>query len=200
MSDKVVDYYYSLASPWSYLGVQRLKDICAANGVTVTSYPIATITDHGWVPLVEKSLVRQAYVFSDLARWVKKLGVPMVVEGRPKLAGLVDALPMVHAAQVQGLDPLPLSVALQKAYWEDCRDVGTINGRTMVATEAGYDGAALAAMESSDGVSRQRDQMFDAARAAGIFGSPTYIYQSEVFWGQDRLEFLADAMTESEAA
>lgn len=200
MPDKIVEYYYSLASPWSYLGARRLMDLCDRTGAAIDSYPIATIKDNGWIPLWEKPAVRQAYVFTDLARWAKRLGVPMVIDGRPEMAGLVDALPMVHAVQVQGHDPLALSLALQTAYWRDCRDVGNQGPRIEVATEAGYDGAALAAMEDSEAVAEQRKKMFDAARKAGVFGSPTYIYRGEVFWGQDRLDFLADALTAKEVA
>lgn len=196
-----VQHVYSLASPWAYLGAQRLQDLAAATGATIESVPISTFKDNGWVPLMEKPAVRQAYVFTDLRRWAARLGVPMVINGRPSgLANLAEALPMVWAAQLQGHDALPISIALQKAYWESCLDVGTRAVRAEVATAAGYDGAALAGMEDSPAVADQKEAMFATAREAGVFGSPTYIYRGEMFWGQDRLDFLAEALAREVAA
>jgi len=198
---KSVLHVYSLASPWAYLGAQRLQDLAAATGATVESVPILTFTDNGWVPLVEKPAVRQAYVFTDLRRWADRTGVPMVIDGRPAgLANLAEALPMVWAAQVQGQDALPISIVLQKAYWESCVDLGTRTVRAEVVTAAGYDGAALAGMEDSPAVADQKEAMFATARTAGVFGSPTYIYRGEIFWGQDRLDFLAEALNRELAA
>ena len=99
-----------------------------------------------------------------------------------------------EAAQLAGADALALSVALQKAYWERCIDVGNKGPRAEVATEAGFDGAALSAMEDSAEVAEQRTRMFAAAEAAGVFGSPTYVLDGEIYWGQDRLDFLAEAL------
>lgn len=197
---KTVLHVYSLASPWAYLGAQRLVDLAAQTGTKIDSIPISTFTDNGWVPLAEKPAPRQAYVFTDLKRWIARLGMPMVVTSRPQdLANLADALPIVWAAQVQGHDALPVSMALQKAYWEECRDCGTRAVRAEVLSEAGYDGAALAAMAETPEVEAQKEAMFAAARAAGVFGSPTYVFKGEIFWGQDRLDFLAEALTAKDA-
>lgn len=199
MPAPIIRHFYSLASPWAYLGAQRLKDLAAARGAQIESFPISTFKDHGWIPLMEKPANRQAYVFTDLRRWAKRYALPMVIDGRPSgLANLAEALPMVWAAQLRGGDGLTLSMVLQKAYWEECLDVGTRAVRAEVATTAGFDGAALAAMEDSAEVQAQSARMFDAARAAGVFGSPTYIVNGEIFWGQDRLDFLAEAL-QSEA-
>ncbi|MBN8294817.1 DsbA family protein [Rhodobacter sp. NTK016B] len=198
---KVVHHFYSLASPWAYLGAQRLVDLADFTGAEILSYPVSTFKDNGWVPLVEKPANRQAYVFVDLKRWAKRFAIPMVIDGRPAgMAGLADALPMVWAAQLQGHDALALSMVLQKAYWEECRDVGQRAVRVEVADAAGYDGAALAVMEDSTAVAEQKEAMFAAARAAGVFGSPTYICDGEMYWGQDRLDFLAHALQEGGTA
>ncbi|MXN17889.1 2-hydroxychromene-2-carboxylate isomerase [Pseudooceanicola sp. GBMRC 2024] len=200
MTPKTVQYFYSLASPWSYLGVGRLIRLAEEAGLSIESVPISTFKDNGWVPLGEKPAIRQAYVMADLKRWATRLKVPMVLGAdRPALANLAEALPMVWAAQVAGADALALSVALQKAYWEDCRDVGTAPGRIATATEAGFDGAALAALEGGADVAAQKARMFDRARAAGVFGSPTYVFEEEMFWGQDRLDFLAEAVAAQKA-
>lgn len=194
MSLTTVQYFYSLASPWSYLGAERLIALCAEKGAVIESFPIATFKTNGWLPLAEKPANRQAYVMTDLKRWAGRLGVPMVLEGRPAFTNLAEALPIVYAAQLAGADALALSVALQKAYWERCIDVGNKGPRAEVATEAGFDGAALSAMEDSAEVAEQRTRMFAAAEAAGVFGSPTYVLDGEIYWGQDRLDFLAEAL------
>ncbi len=197
-----VQYFYSLASPWAYLGVKELGAICARAGLAIDAVPISTFKDNGWVPLAEKPRVRQDYVLADLKRWVKRRGIAMITGAdRPAgMANLADALPMIWAAQITGADALTLATILQKAYWEDLADAGLREVRAEIASGAGFDGAALAAIEDSPEVSAERDRMFAAARAAGVFGSPTYIYQDKMFWGQDRLDFLAEAIAGARGA
>lgn len=193
MSDSV-EYYFSITSPWAYLGAGRLVSMCRNAEVTIAPFLIANISENGWITLKEKPPVRQQYVFEDLGRWAKRINVPLALEGR---AGLQDAAPAYRiaiAAELAGQPMLPLAIALQTASWGHAQDIGAPEVRAAIATSAGYDGAALLAAENAPEVQEKFQRNIAHATARGVFGSPTYLYGKQTFWGQDRLDFLEEAL------
>jgi 2-hydroxychromene-2-carboxylate isomerase len=189
-----VDYYFSITSPWAYLGARRLTALCERAGVAIEPILIATISQNGWVPMGEKPVVRQKYVFEDLARWAKRLSLPITLEGRSHLRNAAPAYKMPIAAALRGEDMLPLAIALQTAFWGHGEDIGDPAVRAAIATKAGYDGAALLADEEKPEVEIQFQANIARATQSGVFGSPTYKYGEQTFWGQDRLDFLEEAL------
>jgi 2-hydroxychromene-2-carboxylate isomerase len=100
----------------------------------------------------------------------------------------------VIAAQDAGLDAFPLSHALLRALWAEERDISLPQVRQAVADENGYDGAALVGVERSERVQALYRQFSDEAEGLGVFGAPTFVLEGELFWGQDRLEFVDRAL------
>jgi len=199
-----LDCYYSLSSPWAYLGGPQLQDIVRRHHVHLTLKPYdfqAVVPQTGGIPLKTRPEARRSYHALELARWRDHLGMQLVLEpahypkGQPadpdwnKYAGW-----MVIAAQLQGLDAQPLSHALLRALWAEERDTSKAEVRIAVAEENGYDGAALQALEQA--AETQAAYRANSAEAVeqGVFGSPTYILGGERFWGQDRLAFLDRAL------
>jgi 2-hydroxychromene-2-carboxylate isomerase len=97
---------------------------------------------------------------------------------------------MVIAAQRQGLDAAVLSHALLRALWAEERDTSQAAVRIAIADENGYDGAALQALERAPDTLADYRAFSDEAERLGVFGAPTFVLQGELFWGQDRLEFV----------
>jgi 2-hydroxychromene-2-carboxylate isomerase len=97
---------------------------------------------------------------------------------------------MVIAAQAASLDPLPLSHAMLRALWAEERDIAQPDVRRAIADENGYDGAQLLAAEMSESVQQLYRQFSAEAEAIGVFGAPTFVIDRELFWGQDRLDFV----------
>ena len=199
-----LDCYYSLSSPWAYLGGPQLQDIVRRHHVRLTLKPYdfqAVVPQTGGIPLKTRPEARRSYHALELARWREHLGMPLVLEpahypkGKPsdpdwnKYPGW-----MVIAAQLQGLDAQALSHALLRALWAEERDTSKAEVRIAVADENGYDGAALQALER--GAETQAVYRANSAEAVekGVFGAPTYILEGERFWGQDRLAFLDRAL------
>ena len=96
----------------------------------------------------------------------------------------------VIAAQDAGLDAFVLSHAILRALWAEERDIAEPAVRRAVADENGYDGAALVAAERSERVQALYRKYSEEAEALGVFGAPTFVIAGELFWGQDRLEFV----------
>lgn len=199
-----LDCYYSLSSPWAYLGGPQLQDIVRRHRVRLTLKPYdfqAVVPQTGGIPLKTRPEARRSYHALELARWRDHLGMPLVLEpahypkGPPadpnwnKYAGW-----MVIAAQLQGLDAQPLSHALLRALWAEERDTSDPAVRIAVADENGYDGAALQALERAPETQAAYRANSEEAVALGVFGSPTYVLEGERFWGQDRLGFLDRAL------
>ena len=97
---------------------------------------------------------------------------------------------MVIAAQDAGLDAFTLSHALLRALWAEERDISAADVRRAIAAEHGYDGAGLVAAETSERVQTLYRQFSAEAEGLGVFGAPTYVIEGELFWGQDRLDFI----------
>jgi 2-hydroxychromene-2-carboxylate isomerase len=101
---------------------------------------------------------------------------------------------MVIALRQQGGDVGRLSQAMMAAVWAEGRDVGDRATLLAIAAGQGEDGAALLAAGAGPAAQAEYDANTEAAIAAGVFGVPTVQVGEELFWGQDRLDFVARAL------
>ena len=202
MNARIIEYYYALASPWSYLGNDRLRAIAAAHDAAID--PVIVDYDPmfsaaGTVPLPERPPLRKAYRLVELRRWSAWRGVPLVPEPRhyrgeteepdERLAAL-----MVTAAKAAGEDSLALAHAISRALWAEERFPFTRAELSSIATANGFDGPALLAAGQKPETARLYKSQTERAIARGAFGMPFYIFRDEPFWGQDRLEMLEAAL------
>lgn len=182
---KTIDYYMSPSSPWTYLGHARFAEIAERHGATVQVKPVdfgVIFPQSGGLPLPKRAPQRQAYRLVELKRWKEHLGVPMVIQ--PKHFP-VDSSRAAHliAAAPEG-KRMALAGDLLNALWRDDRDLA--------------DDALLKEIGGKHGVATGDKAKFDAftqeALQRGVFGAPSYVYRDEMFWGQDRLDFLDRAL------
>ena len=205
-----LECFYSLSSPWAYLGGPQLQDIVRRHGVQLVLKPYdfqLVVPQTGGIPLKTRPEPRKTYHALELKRWSEYLGMPLNLEPAHYPKGVPDDVNwnkspgwMVIAAQLQGLDALPLSHALLRALWAEERKTSDAAVRIAVANEAGYDGAALHALEQSQQVQAHYNAYTQEAVDKGVFGAPTFILQGERFWGQDRLMFVERALDKLRAA
>jgi 2-hydroxychromene-2-carboxylate isomerase len=201
--------YYSLSSPWAYLGGPQLQDIVRRHRVRLLLKPYdfqAVVLKTGGMPLRTRLPPRRAYHEVELARWSDYLGMSLVLKPRHYPQVITDpdwnkhAGWTVIAAQDQGLDAFPLSHAILRAVWAEERDIALPETRRQIADENGYDGAALVAAEQSPGVQELYRTYSDEALAHGVFGAPSYVLDGVIYWGQDRLGFVDRALAKKRAA
>ncbi len=201
--------FYSLSSPWAYLGGPRLQDIVRRHRARLVLKPFdfqEVVPKTGGVPIRTRPQPRRDYHAVELARWRDYLGLPLNVT--PRHYPMENPAPnwnkhagwTVIAAQAAGLDAFPLSHAILRALWAEERDIADPAVRRAIADENGYDGAALVAAEGSEAVQAQYRRNGEEAEALGVFGSPTLVLDGELFWGQDRLGFLDRALARRAAA
>ncbi|MEO5375954.1 MAG: 2-hydroxychromene-2-carboxylate isomerase [Alphaproteobacteria bacterium] len=195
---KVVDYYFSLASPFTYLGGERFAALAARHGAVVHHKPkiLADVfAVSGGLPLAKRAPQRRAYRLVEMARWSAHLGIPIVPEPRHFPVDDSLAARMVIAAAKMN-DPAAgrLARAVLRAVWIEERDIADRATLTAIGGEAGLDGRALLAAADGEDAARLYRANTDEAIARGVFGAPTWIIEGEMFWGQDRLEFVEQAL------
>ena len=194
---KLVEYYFTPVSPWTYLGHERFLAVAAAAGATVEFKP----TDYGKVfpisgglPLGRRAPQRQAYRLFEMKRWSAHLGLP--INQHPKYFPVSPDLAarLLVAAERSGGDVAGLLGAILSAVWVEERDIADAATLMALARAQGMDGRALLAAADTEAVKAAYEAHTEDAIAAQVFGAPTYVYRGEPFWGQDRLDFLERAL------
>ncbi|WP_416067293.1 2-hydroxychromene-2-carboxylate isomerase [Rhizobium sp. ZK1] len=191
--------FYGISSPWAYFGARRAIAIAAENGAAVRLRPIRIIEANGGIPLRKRPDARQLYHEVELRRWRDYLGMPL--NPKPKFypcRTIEPAAQAVIAIQKAGLDAISFSFAVQRALWAEDRDIADLSTlRDIARATAGEAAAGLVAdPQVDDIVAEWHGNLADAERL-GIFGTPTYVVGRELFWGQDRLEFVDRALKAS---
>jgi 2-hydroxychromene-2-carboxylate isomerase len=189
---KRVDYYFSPSSPWTYLGHGRFAEMARRHGVQVAVKPVdygVIFPQSGGLPLGKRAPQRQAYRLMELDRWKEYVGVPLTVQ--PKFFP-VDATPaalaIVAAAPSGAEAQMRLAGAILRALWAEEKNIADPATLKAAAGAAGLDGDKLLA--DAPAAKAQYDAFTQEALARGVFGAPTYAYGDELYWGQDRLDFL----------
>jgi 2-hydroxychromene-2-carboxylate isomerase len=195
---KLIDYYFTPISPYTYLGHERLLEIAARHGATVAVKPVdygRIFPVSGGLPLKQRAPQRQAYRLIELERWSKHLGKALNVKPKFFPVSPDAAAKWIIAAQAHGTaDALRLAGALLRAVWTEERDISDEPTLASIATGERLDPAPLAARAASPDTASRYDALTQEAIERQIFGAPTYVYRDEPFWGQDRLDFLDRAL------
>jgi 2-hydroxychromene-2-carboxylate isomerase len=196
---RTVDYYFSVASPWVYLGYGPFLEIATRHGLTVAYKPVAlgqVFDQTGGLPLPKRHPARQRYRLVELQRWRERRGMPLNLQPKhfPLDPTLVDRT--VIAVIETGQSPEAFLRLAHAAVWERDRDMADADTIAAVLREAGLDPAPLIASARSPEIAAVHGRNLEAALAAGVFGAPSYVVEGEIFWGQDRLDLL-DAMLTS---
>lgn len=192
-----VDYWLSVASPWTWLGSARFVALAREAGATVTVRPMelgTVFAATGGRLFSDRPPPRQSYRQLDLARWSRRLGVPLNLEPRVYPVDRAPASRLLLAARDSGADVLALSHAVLRAIWAEDRDIADWATLATVADDAGCAGRDLVQAAQHPSMQAAFEAETAAAIAAEVFGAPTYVIDGERFWGQDRLEFLAERL------
>ena len=187
-----IDYYLSLASPWSYLGHKRLTQIASEYGCKINIYPIdlsVVLTATGGIPLPKRSQQRKDYRMQELRRWRDYLNLPLNCE--PKYFPVVDESAAAMVIAIREKNPeaaLHFAGSCLESVWANELNISDTSILLRLAEKLDIDGeAALSKKESMLSVRESESKL---AISKGVYGAPTYVVNGEIFWGQDRLDFL----------
>ena len=194
---KEVDYYVSLASPYTYMGGRRLPEIIESTGAAFHIKPVIgsqLLAATGGLPVPKRHPARLAYRLVELERWKRHWSIPMNIE--PKFFPVDDgkAAHMVIATRQLGQDAIALSNAFLACVWEAEQDISDLSVLITAANQAGFDGQALAESIDADDVAAIHQANTDEAIEHEVFGMPWFIHDGVPYWGQDRIRFLTKAL------
>src|SRR5436190_3991335 len=188
---KTIDYYLTPSSPWAYLGHARFGEIAKRHGAQVAVKPVdygVIFPQSGGLPLAKRAPQRQAYRLSELARWRDFLGVPLNIHPKFFPADPMQAACLICAAPAD--KRMTMAGEFLRAVWAEERNIADAG---VVAEIAARHGITDAQAAIARGKAAYESNTQDAV-ARQVFGAPTYVYRDELFWGQDRLDFLDRAL------
>lgn len=192
--NKTIDYYFAPQSPWTYLGHARFAAIAKASHAVIRLLPAdfgKIFPVSGGLPLGKRAPQRQAYRLLELARFRDFLKLPLNLQPSYFPVAPDDAARLIIAADLQdGAEAaMRLSGAVFSAVWAQQRDIADAQTLAELLAECGLPSERLA-QSHSRAVQDQYDVNTQAAIDAGVFGAPSYGVDGEIFWGQDRLDFV----------
>jgi len=195
---KLVDYYFSPMSPWTYLGHARFEQIAKKSGADIRVKPVdfgRIFSVSGGLPLAKRAPQRQAYRLVELQRWRDHLRVPLILHPKffPVDTTSASLLIVATTAKEGQAAAFKLSGALLHAVWVEERNLADIETLKTIVKEHGLPEDLIARAQSPEAKAGY-DSLTQEATDRQVFGAPTYVYKDELFWGQDRLEFLERAL------
>jgi 2-hydroxychromene-2-carboxylate isomerase len=192
---RTVDYYFAPNSPWTYLGHARFATIAKAAGATVRVLPVdlggKVFPISGGLPLAKRAPQRQAYRLMELKRFSEYLNAPLTVQPKYFPVNSDDAARLIIAVELHdGTDTAMLIAgAILAAVWAQERNIADAKVLAELLKECGLDAKRLE-QSYSQAVQERYEANTQQAIDKGVFGAPSYVIDEEIFWGQDRLDFL----------
>lgn len=199
---ETIDYYYSTRSSFAYLGAARIAALAAKYGRRLVHKPIilsTTLPPIGAQQFADRPPHRTAYMRRDFQRCAARLGMEVELEpihhnGPVELpSGVVVAAQHAVRGGAKG-DLDALSIAVLAALWRDDRDIADETVIAALCKDAGFEAAPLIAAAMSPEVQLEIERNNREAIIRGVMGSPTYFLGEDNFYGQDRLDFVEEAL------
>ena len=193
---KTVEFFFDLGSPASYLAHTQLPDLCRETGATLVYRPmllggVFQATGNASPAMIP---AKGRYMIRDLARFAERYGVPMRFNPHFPIntLTLMRLLVAVQLHQAERFDDA--LQALFRAIWVDGVNMGDPAKVAGVLVAAGFDAAALQAQAAEPAVKDTLKATTEEAVKRGVFGAPTCFVGGEMFFGQDRLDFVREAL------
>jgi len=197
--NKTVEYFMTPVSPFTYLGHARLREICAKHQAKINLHVMdlgKVFPVSGGLALKDRPAQRRAYRMMELKRWRDFLGLPLTLEPKHFPVPAEPAATLILAVlEHHGVSSaLDIAGDFARAVWAEERNVSEPEVLAEILAARQLGSAELIEYAKSAEVAARYVQHSQEAIARNIFGAPTYIYRDELFWGQDRLDFLDRAL------
>ena len=190
-----VQYYFAPNSPWTYLGHLRFWDIARQRGARIEVLPVdlggKVFPISGGLPLGKRAPQRQAYRLVELKRFSEHLHAPLNLQPKYFPVAADDAARLIIAVELhEGTDAaMHITDAVLRAVWVEERNIADEAVLASLLKERELPARRLE-VAHSQAVSVRYEANTARAIEAGVFGAPSYVVDGEIFWGQDRLDFL----------
>ena len=191
---RTVEFYYDYGSPNAYLAHVRLPDILKRTGASLKLRPmllggVFQITGNV-SPAANK--LKAPNSMRDMRRYIGKYQVPFKMN--PNFP--VNTLKMMRGAMVAEEEGYleRYNEAMYRAMWVDGLKMDDDAVLAQALAKGGFDAAHIARRSQEDAIKARLKSYTEDAAKRGVFGAPTFVVGEEMFFGQDRLEFVEDAL------
>jgi len=190
-----IEFFFDFQSPYSYLAHSQLATLGAPiRLVPISVLPLMKLVNN--TPTTITCSVKRTYAGKDLGRWAARYGVPVIPADRE---GLDADLLLRVATAADGPVRAAATEAIFNAMWGG-QGRPTPDGLAAVLSARGLPAADLIAAAGQESVAKALEAATEAAAARGVFGAPTIFVGDEMFFGNDRLDFVRDALAFKEVA
>ena len=191
---KQVEFFYDFTSPTAYLAWARLPAIVQRTGAELIYRPMFL---GGVMQATENRppgtvAAKGKWMSADLKRWAKRFNTPFV--HNPHFPMLTLMVQRVASEWVARKDFDKYLAAIFHAAWRDQKNIADKGALTEILTTAGFDPAAFFAAAENPANKEKLKATTDEAVARGVFGAPTFFVGDEMHFGQDRLDFVEEAL------
>ncbi|WP_161865367.1 2-hydroxychromene-2-carboxylate isomerase [Pseudomonas yangonensis] len=194
--NKTVEFFFDLGSPASYLAHTQLPLLCRDTGATLVHRPMLLGAVFQATGNASPAMIpaKGHYMLRDLARFAERYGVPMRFNPHFPIntLTLMRLLVAVQLHQPERFDDA--LQALFQAIWVEGINMGDPAKVAEVLNAAGFDAQALQSQIAEQQVKDALKASTEEAVKRGVFGAPTCFVNGEMFFGQDRLEFVREAL------
>ena len=194
---RAITYYFSMVSPWAYIGQPLFAELAKRHALKVIYRPVFLgdlFAESGGLPLAKRHPLRLRYRWFELQRWREKRGLSFELQPKhwPFDVKLADGV--VVALCEAGKDPGEFMLRGFRASWEQSLDLADASTLSRLLEDSGF--ASAPVLAAAQGAAAQAIYVANQRKALadGVFGSPAWVLDGEVFWGQDRIELLDDAL------
>ena len=195
---KTIEYFYSTRSIYAYFGAERIVELARRFGRCLVHHPIdlsKVVPAAGSLPFDRRSAAHKAYQFGrEIERWSEYLGIPALVDPLHHWGGRELSSGVVLAAQRAGADVDRLHWEILRALWHFDRDLDSEQVLGELVASAGANPESVLQSARSPAVQEEFAACTERAIALGVPGSPTYLVDGEMFYGQDRLMMVERAL------
>jgi len=189
------EFYFDLASPYAYLGLMRLPALTLPRGCAIDYRPVdveeVKRAAGNIGPALRDLPVKKRYVLQDAARWARRYGVPFTEPSGWDATRLNRG---TFLAIDRGVAPRYVATAARHV-WGLGGDPASETVITAIAGEMGWNPQDLLSYTLSPPAMQRQRETLAAARAAAVFGVPTSVVNGQLWWGNDRLTLVQEALS-----
>jgi len=195
--NNMLDYYFATPSPWAYLATPRIIELEKKYNLEINWKPadlMEIFSIHGVANVKDRPQPVQLNRLTELGRWSKFLNMPLTIQ--PKYFPVDPTLShkVIILAQKNNIDVKNLIFSFQKAVWTDEKDISNEDVILEICKTNKFESSSIITDANSEEIQNEYKNNTKDALSQNVWGSPTFVYNNELFWGQDRIEFLERAI------
>ena len=189
-----VDYFMSHGSPWTFLGHKRLGEIIKKYKVKLNMRPVnygEIFPISGGLPVSKRPVQRQKIRLQELKRWSKFLDINLISQPTSfPSKSMLPSLLIIASQMMKTNKDFELAHNIMNALWVEDLDIDDENVLLSILNKMDFSSDEILSLAKSEECSNTMQKFTKIAIEKNVFGAPTFIIDDQIYWGQDRLNFV----------